>query len=156
MHLNIFFLPSLFLPDGTLVRLCPQTRTAGKPLYCSRDGRFFSYVDARLRPIRPCIAPPRNKRLCHTRYPFMPNYGGVTCHSIMALTWIGPRPCGFECDHLNGNMLDWSADNIQWVTPAENRRRASVLRNLRKSGIDPCDLSRKELLKIINVSKNSN
>ena len=28
--------------DGTEVRLCPLEKTDGKPLYCSRDGVFYS------------------------------------------------------------------------------------------------------------------
>ena len=46
----------------------------------------------------------------------------------MALTWIGPRPVGCECDHINGNIYDWRAENLEWVTPAENRKRAVILR----------------------------
>ena len=47
---------------------------------------------------------------------------------LMALTWIGPRPEGYEVDHLNGDMLDWSTDNLEDVTPTENRKRAVILR----------------------------
>jgi hypothetical protein len=47
---------------------------------------------------------------------------------LMALTWIGPRPEGYEVDHINGDMLDWSTDNLQYVTPKENIKRAVILR----------------------------
>ena len=70
------------------------------------------------------------------------------CHTVMALTWIGPRPAGCECDHINGNIYDWRAENLQWVTPEENRKRAKLLRVLRSIGRDPKQMSREELLGI--------
>ena len=43
-----------------------------------------------------------------------------------------------ECDHKNGNVLDFTADNLEWVHPKENRWRADhVLKPMRKVGIDP-------------------
>ena len=67
---------------------------------------------------------------------------------LMALTWIGSRSEGYEVDHLNGDMLDWSADNLEYVTPEENRKRAGLLRVLRSIGRDPRKMSREELLGI--------
>jgi len=55
-----------------------------------------------------------------------------------------------EIDHLNGNKLDWSVDNLEYVTPAENRKRAGLLRVLRNIGRDPKKMSREELLAIFN------
>ena len=66
----------------------------------------------------------------------------------MALTWIGERPQGYEIDHINGDILDWSADNLEYVTPSENRKRARLLRVLRSIGRDPKQMSREELLSI--------
>ena len=64
---------------------------------------------------------------------------------LMALTWIGSRPEGYEVDHLNGDMLDWSTDNLEYVTPKENIKRAKLLRVLRSIGRDPKQMSREEL-----------
>ena len=69
---------------------------------------------------------------------------------LMALTWIGPRPEGYEVDHINGDMLDWSADNLEYVTPEENNKRAKLLRVLRSIGRDPKQMSREELLSIFS------
>ena len=69
---------------------------------------------------------------------------------LMALTWIGPRPDGMVIDHLNGDILDWSADNLEYVTPAENNKRAKLLRVLRSIGRDPKQMSREELLSIFS------
>ena len=64
---------------------------------------------------------------------------------LMALTWIGSRPEGYGVDHLNGDMLDWSTDNLEYVTPTENIKRAKLLRVLRSIGRDPRKMSREEL-----------
>ena len=167
-----FSLPQeqLRLVDGTIVRRCPIV----KPLYCSRDGRFFSVHNAVLTDqgwllnevkynFSPCDRTPGRK--CHNGergnlYPFMRGYGSARCHILIALTWIGPRPLytdskgelrPMEVDHLNGDIMDWSADNLQYVTAKENRRRASILRALRQQGIDPTTLTRSQLLQIFNA-----
>ena len=138
---------------GMLVaKRCPLHLTRGKPLYCTRCGHFFSLTRFGLREIKPCFKPPVNPRLCHTRYPFMRQYGNCTCHMLMAATWVGLRPAGVKIDHINGDMLDWRADNLQYVTQAENHRRARILRSLRASGLDPHPLTRSQLLAIFDAS----
>lgn len=138
----------IYTEDGGVIEAwrCPTE----KPLYCTRDGHFFSLTKFGLREVKPCFAVPRDPRVCHTRYPFMRQFGNKTCHMLMALTWIGPRPEGYEVDHLNGDMLDWCAENLEYVTPAENRRRAKILRILRSIGRDPRKMSREELLSIFS------
>jgi len=69
---------------------------------------------------------------------------------LMALTWIGPRPEGYEVDHLNGDMLDWSTDNLEYVTPTENIKRAKILRCMRDAGNDPTKLSAARLKNIFD------
>ena len=60
--------------------------------------------------------------------------------------FYGPRTKGMEIDHLNGDKLDYRPSNLQEVTPAENRRRAKILRAMRAVGLDPRTYSREELL----------
>lgn len=67
----------------------------------------------------------------------------------MCSTFHGPRPDGYQCDHLNGNILDYSAANLEWVTPKENYRRAKILRALRKAGRDPKTIPYDELRAIM-------
>jgi len=138
----------LRLLDGTIVRLCPTD----KPLYCSRDGRFFSVHNAILTDdgwILHELKPNWTYAMAHFKggscYPLLRSYVPHMCHTLVALTWLGPRPpildpygniLGYmEIDHLNGNILDFSADNLQYVTPAENRRRARILRTLRAQAL---------------------
>ena len=150
----------LSLTDGTIVKLCPTD----KPLYCSKQGRFYSLHNAILtddgwilHEVKPSFAPRRRRGkwkssngISGSQYPTMRHFGSKHCHNLMARTWLGPRPKGMEIDHLNGNILDWSLDNLQYVTPAENRKRAKLLRVLRSIGRDPRTMSRAELLDIFN------
>ena len=153
-------LPEQFrLVDGTIVRRCPTD----KPLYCSRAGRFYSIHGMAItdegcvmHEVQPSFSPVRRKRwrssngISGTQYPVMRHFDCMNCHTLMALTWIGPRPEGMEIDHLNGDRCDCSADNLEYVTPAENRKRAKLLRVLRSIGRDPKQMSREELLEIFN------
>ena len=147
----------LRLVDGTIVRKCPTV----EPLYCSRAGKFYSIHNAILtddgwvlREIKPNVNPTRlsswvsSQGISGSQYPTIRQTHGQPCHKLVALTWLGPRPEGMEIDHLNGNKLDWSVDNLEYVTPAENRKRARLLRVLRSIGRDPKQMSRDELLGI--------
>ena len=143
------------LVDGTIVRKCPTD----KPLYCSRDGRFFSVHNMQIteegcimREVLPAYPPSSGipKKNMHGRYPYMRHFGSRTCHSLVWETWVGPRTKGLQIDHINGNKMDWSLDNLEEVTPAENRKRAKILRVLRSIGRDPKQMSREELLSIFS------
>ena len=113
--------------------------TIVKTLYCTRDGRFYVHYPDGWHKLKPNFNPSKqiSRPNMHGAYPEMTDFGYKHCHSLVAHAWIGARPEGMECDHLNGNKLDWSADNLEWVTPPENRRRAIILRRLRKKAIDP-------------------
>ncbi len=88
----------------------------------------------------------------------MKNFTGVClCHHLVYETWIGPRTPGMEIDHLNGYIYNWSASNLQEVAPAENIRRAKILRKLRTAAqqlrdasLHPQNMSRGQLLNIFN------
>ena len=147
---------AIFLIDGTELRLCAgvKYRCGTAKLYCSYDGHFYSLSQNGLNEVLPNFSP--SHRACTrgskhytslgSRYPAMPNFGGKQCHALICTAWHGPRPTfidehgnekPMECDHLNANPYDFHADNLEWVTPAENRRRAKILRGLRSAGIVP-------------------
>ena len=92
-------------------------------------------------------------------------YPGVTyksvhyrVHILMALAWIGSIPAGWEVDHLNGDINNWTRDNIRIVTIAENYRCAVILRARRMvarqdndPSKDPKNMSSEELLQLFNM-----
>lgn len=143
----------IYTADGGVfeARRCPTE----KPLYCTRDGHFLSLTKLGLREIKPNIAQAGTRKCTHTNgngthYPFLRQFGAKHCHFLVAGAWYGPRPEGMVIDHLNGNILDWSADNLEYVTPAENNKRAKLLRVLRSIGRDPKQMNREELLSIFS------
>ena len=105
-----------------------------------------------MREVKPNVNPTRMHRwvsshgISGSQYPTIRQTHGQPCHKLVALAWLGPRPQGMEIDHLNGCKLDWSVENLEYVTPAENRRRARLLRALRAAGKDPRSMSREQLL----------
>lgn len=44
----------------------------------------------------------------------------INVHTAVLLTFVGPRPKGMECRHLNGNCLDNRLENLCWGTHQEN------------------------------------
>lgn len=49
-------------------------------------------------------------------------------HALVAEAFIGPRPDGFEIDHKDFDKLNNRVDNLEYVTPKENTRRAIAAR----------------------------
>jgi len=119
----------IFLPDGTELRLCTGAvpRQGCAKLYCSCLGIFFSLSSRGLNQVQ--YYRTKNfhpKPNVHSNYPRMCNFiGAPYCHILVAIAWIGPRPKGFELDHKDGNIRNCAASNLEYVTPAENRLRAS-------------------------------
>ena len=48
---------------------------------------------------------------------------GRTVHTLVAEAWIGPKPSGYEIDHVNSNPRDNRLVNLRYLTIADNRRR---------------------------------
>jgi hypothetical protein len=82
----------------------------------------------------------------------MTNHNAINCHILVCTAWHGLRPEGYECEHINGNKLDWCADNLRWVTKEENIRCGIYLKRLRKHGIDPKRLRYSLLLTLYSLS----
>lgn len=106
-------------------------------LYSTNDGRFFDRSKDGWVEHKFAYGPGMQNYKGGSVYPVMSNFGDLVCHTLIAHTWIGKRPEGKVCDHLDTNKLNLCADNLEWVTPAENIRRGRIAKRLRKVGIDP-------------------
>ena len=125
----------VLLEDKTEVRLVPITRT-GHPLYVSRDGRVFSFVHGMCRRLKPHNDTTPNSRYNSGRkqryLKLSTRHSNILIHQAVLYAWVGPPPEGYECDHLNGITTDNRLENLEWVTPEENHRRAVALRKQKK------------------------
>ena len=143
-----------------VVRSCLEGKdeqgTIKKTLYCTRDGNFFVRYTDGWHKRKPCDNHKRRKEagklVGHPSKgggydcPFISRCNNSSCHRLVAYAWC-THPAEaqsdplwykrYECDHINGDHGNWTADNLQWVTPAENRRRAKLARCMRKIGIQP-------------------
>ena len=131
-----------------IIKQVPPESVKGKILFAGTDGKFYNAAGKELKPI---FNPGMQNHKGGSAYPVMRHFGCRLCHHLIWETFVGPRTKGMEIDHINGNKLDWSLDNLQEVTPAENRKRAKILRILRNViGRDPLKMSRDELLHLFN------
>ena len=153
----------LYLEDGTELRLCKgvvSRRGGDRKVYCSEEGLFYSLSVRGLNPIKPFVTKNwRRKPNVHSNYPRLCGYvGNPCCHILVAVAWLGPRPAGCVVDHLNGILSDYRAANLQWITPAENRKRAVILRARRmiarqdgRPELLPENMKPEELLALFNA-----
>lgn len=51
----------------------------------------------------------------------------IPIHKLVALTFLGGRPEGFDINHKDGNKLNSSVDNLEYCTRLENIHHAKAL-----------------------------
>ena len=107
---------------------CPLSLTKGKPYTVDDDGNIYNRRCKRLKPRRWRHFRPSSS--CHSQYLIVGD--DLLAHRVICAAVYGPPLPGQVCDHLDGNIFNNHPSNLQWVTPAENRRRALILRALRE------------------------
>ena len=128
-------------------------------LYCTENhNRFFDQdKDGFWNEQKPDYHPdrPNKKTGGGANYTSMRNYGNLPCHQLIAHAWVKNRyryikevwnekkgkmekVCTRQIDHRDTNTLNNNADNLEYVTAAENMRRRAITNHLKnKAGIDP-------------------
>ena len=126
----------------------PPEIIGGKTLWAHPDGYFISGYG---RMLKPCFSPSSRKATKGSCYPSLYRFGNRLCHSVMAITFYGPRPT-FEntsvplqgkgqergsyvgiCHHLIPDKLDYRPANLLcWLTRAEHTEADRRQRMLRK------------------------
>ena len=122
----------LILRNGTRIHQILD----GVDLYLSENGLVYSLTRFGLRRRRVDVNKKSRYGLksCNgvnngQTYPYV-TFRGHTyrVHIYVALVWIGPRPEGHEIDHLNGNIDDFSPQNIRVIDIPENHRCGGILK----------------------------
>ena len=139
--------------NGTLLRLVPHEPDNGYRFYVADDG----LIDGLMQGLR--IAPNGEQTLVKAspttsenstdhydairkqRYWYFANAFGhgkhILVHHAVYRAWVGPFDRTKHIDHLDGITTHNHYTNLEPVTIPENNRRASILRAMRKAGLDP-------------------
>ncbi len=59
----------------------------------------------------------------------------IRVHVIVALTWVGERPRGFDISHKDGNKLNNHSCNLEYLTRGEHIRRDRGRSVIRSDGV---------------------
>lgn len=110
------------LRDGTEVKTIP-----GFPNYAiSRDGRVWSRPrkDTINRSVMGRWLKPGINGNGYWMVVLGVDFQRHSCpiHQLLLETYVGPRPTGMECRHLNGDKKDNNLENLAWGTRSENQR----------------------------------
>ena len=154
----------LILLNGTRIR----QPIVGVGLYLSERKRVYTLTEIGLRHKRVNYWK-KNHYLKRTRtghrqgqiYPYV-SFQGRTyrMHILMALAWKGGLPEGMVADHTNGDIDDFSAENIRIIDIPENIRCGGILRRLRNVAKErndpsllPVNIDNADLLEIFERTK---
>lgn len=82
----------------------------------------------------------------------------IFVHKLVLMTFIGPRPDGMECRHLDGNKLNNNLSNLVWGTSKENHadRKLHGTNNIHVGSKNPNAILNEEAVKLIkkDLAKN--
>ncbi len=130
-----------------IIKQVPPEVVRGKILFAGSDGKFYGKSGKQLKHAYVSGRPAYKGRPV---YPHMNSgFGDKECHFLMACAFlhIPDRSKGEVVDHINGDLLNYSLDNIRIIHKSINRRDGGFLRKLRNKGIDPMMYSTAFLLR---------
>lgn len=136
------------IQHGIVIQV-PTEVIDGKTLYEHPKGYFINIYGQQS---MHCYKPGRASLKGRPAYPKMRHYGNRDCHYLTACTFyhIPDRSKGEVVDHINGDVLNYSRDNIRVVHQSINNRDGGFLRKLRNKGIDPTMYSTRFLLRFFD------
>lgn len=114
-----------------------------KHLYCSALGAFYMRYGNELHPIKAHLHGPNWRRSGGWGNYLFVRQVCKWAHRLMAVWLPEPKEGETEIDHINGVPTDNRACNLQWVSPAENRKRRVILharRMIARQDNDPSKL----------------
>ena len=91
-----------------------RVRSVDRYVKCGQGGRGTRLVKGRV------LRPAGQKADPHLRVVLGHKANGSCVHSLVALTFLGPRPDGYDVRHLDGDPLNNRADNLAYGTRSEN------------------------------------
>lgn len=80
----------------------------------------------------------------------------VMVHTLVAEAFIGPKPDGYEIDHLTTNIHDNRACNLKYVTKEENRNKPVTVFNKEVARIRraiKAGKSQEDIIRLVRVMK---
>lgn len=123
------------LPDGTLVAFDSVT-----DLWSTRAGYIYrkfgngTWIQKPISIWDKYVRRPNN----HSRYPQVSGYHRpYDVHAIVARSWIGPIPEGYQVDHIDGDNRNNCVSNLRLVPTWLNHRDGGFLKKLRNQGLNP-------------------
>lgn len=66
-------------------------------------------------------------RYPHVQLWFRGVFTRATVHTLVAEAFLGPRPKGYDVNHINANKRDNALRNLEYVTRRENVRKAGAM-----------------------------
>lgn len=99
---------------------CYQASTFGRIRSVDRAVRVKSHGVEATRIAKGRILRPGKQDSGHLTVTLGRNYGSMPVHTAVALTFIGPRPCGKDVCHNDGNPENNRLDNLRYDNRTDN------------------------------------
>lgn len=91
-----------------------RIRSVDRFVSCGQGGRGSRLVRGRV------LRPAGQKTDPHLRVTLGHKANGTPVHTLVALTFLGPRPHGADIRHLDGDPLNNSASNLEYGSRTDN------------------------------------